>query len=287
MSACSPHVEALIDLAFEEDIGGGDKTTEVSVAVGQQGVATIQAKQTLVLCGQEVSARIFERLDPRSRYSTLVEDGTLVTSGTKVATLSGSLSALLTGERTALNFLQRLSGVATRTHEFVAILKGSEVQLLDTRKTAPGWRELEKYAVRCGGGHNHRIGLFDAVLFKNNHIDIAKKRMAALVAECRTRWGHSVRVQIEVRNKVEIDEALAAEPDALLLDNFSAAELRRVVASIRAQSSGSKIFLEASGGISAENLGEYRIPGLNAVSSGAITHSAKAVDLSMSITLKA
>ena len=275
--AFTPAVDRLIDLALEEDIGTGDITTDHTVAPRAAGRGSIVAKEDLVVAGLDVTRRVFERLDPGIRFDCRCKDGKMIAKGETVVRLTGRLAALLTGERTALNFLQRLSGIATYVHGCVACLEGSSVKLLDTRKTTPGWRQLEKYAVRAGGGTNHRLGLYDAVLIKDNHI-AAAGGITAAVTRIRPHIGPGMTIEVETTNQVEVREAIQAGAHIIMLDNMTPDQIREAVRTVAGRAK-----LEVSGGVTQEHLAMLAATGVDYISSGALTHSARAVDLSMYI----
>jgi nicotinate-nucleotide pyrophosphorylase (carboxylating) len=269
----SPHLDRLIDLALEEDIGPGDVTTQALVPPELQGEAHIRAKAALVVAGLPVAALVFEKLDAKVVFVPAVDDGQEVTPGTVLARLTGPVAAILTGERVALNFLQRLSGIATFTRATAALVTGSKAVLVDTRKTTPGWRALEKYAVRMGGGSNHRLGLYDAVLIKNNHLT-AVGSISEAVRQAKARAHPQLKIEVEVTDLAGLEEALNAGADRILLDNMDDATLRRAV-----ELTGGRAFLEASGGMTKERLPQAAATGVNFISMGALTHSAPAVDI--------
>ncbi len=271
-------VTSLIDAALAEDIGPGDITTDLLIPAAAAGVGTIIAKEELVVAGLDVARRVFARLDSRVRFDPARADGDAVAAGTSVAALRGPLRALLTGERTALNFIQRLSGIATQTRAYVSALGDCRTVLVDTRKTTPGWRYLEKYAVRVGGAKNHRMGLFDGVLIKDNHIAVSGGIQAA-VQRARSGASHLLRIEVEVESLPEVDEALAAGADVIMLDNMDLAAIRAAVARIAGRAT-----VEVSGGVTEEGLAALADAGVDLISSGALTHSARSVDLSMRIT---
>jgi len=266
----------LIDLALAEDVGPGDVTTQATIPEGATGEAVILAKAHGVLAGLPVAAEVFRRVDRGIRFEELAQDGEPVAPGDAVARLSGPLRGILTGERTALNFLSHLSGIATLTAEFVTAVAPYRAVILDTRKTTPGWRSLEKYAVRCGGGRNHRLGLYDMVLIKDNHI-AACGSISEAVRRVRAA-GVKVPIEVEVKDLDELAEALSLEVDRILLDNMDLEELREAV-----RLAGGKVPLEASGGVTLENVAEVAACGVDFISVGAITHSAPALDLSLEI----
>ena len=269
----SPHLDRLIDLALEEDLGPGDVTTQALIPPELQGEAHIRAKQTLVVAGLPVAARVFQKLDGAILFEAQTADGTEVAKGTVLARLTGPVAAILTGERVALNFLQHLSGIATFTHSMVAQLQGSGATLVDTRKTTPGWRALEKYAVRLGGGRNHRFGLYDGVLIKNNHLT-AVGRITQAVRQAKATAQFLLKIEVEVADLTELEEALHAGADRILLDNMDDATLRRAV-----EISRGRALLEASGSMTRERLPQVAATGVNFISMGALTHSAPAADI--------
>lgn len=269
-------VQSLVGLALAEDIGRGDLTTEATVAPAATAVAEIVQKAPGVVCGLPVVALVFAALDGRVRLTPLAEEGSWGDRRT-VARLEGPARALLSGERTALNFLQRLSGIATASRRAAEAVAGSGATVLDTRKTTPGHRVLEKYAVRVGGCHNHRAGLDDGILIKENHIRAAGGITAA-VAAAKRRTSPMGLVEVEVTTLEELDEAIAAGADIVLVDNTGPEGLRAAVA--RADG---RVRLEASGGVTLANVAEVASTGVDYVSLGALTHSAGALDFSLLI----
>jgi nicotinate-nucleotide pyrophosphorylase (carboxylating) len=269
--------DKLIDLALAEDIGPGDITTDNLVDAQVPGHGKIVAKQDLVIAGLDIAKRVFQRLDGGIVFDAAFQDGEFVASGSRVVTLSGRLAALLSAERTALNFLQRLSGIATQVREYVSQLEGASAKLLDTRKTTPGWRVLEKYAVRIGGGTNHRMGLYDAVLIKDNHI-AAAGGIAEAVDRIKAKVSAAVTIEVETTTLEEVRQALDAGAHIIMLDNMDLHQIKAAVdlVSGRAQ-------LEVSGGVTRDQLTALAATGVDLISSGALTHSACAVDLSMKI----
>lgn len=270
-------IDGLIRMALQEDIGSGDRTTGALIAPDQRGCARVIAKQGLVVAGTEPFLRVFQLLDGSIRLGHLVPDGTALEAGACVAELQGTCATLLSGERTALNFLQRLSGIATLTRAYVDRIAACPATVLDTRKTTPGWRVLEKAAVRAGGGRNHRMGLFDAVLIKENHIEAAGGITAAVDRARKACAPHAV-VEVEVRSPDEFREALAAGPDMILLDNMSCDQMRQAV-----RDAGGRVPLEASGNIDLDTIETVAATGIDYISVGALTHSAPAADVSMLI----
>lgn len=272
-----PRTDHLIDLALDEDAGLGDLTSRAIFPAAHRARATIEAGQDLVVCGVEVAARVFTRLDPALRVTVVARDGERVARGAVVLRVAGPTSALLTAERTALNFLQRLSGIATQAGRFADRAKPLGVRIVDTRKTTPGWRALEKHAVRCGGCHNHRSSLGEHVLIKDNHIAAAGS-LARAVALARAAAPHLARIEVEAKTLAEVREALRAAAEVILLDNMSPAQVEAAVAVI-----GGAALIEVSGGVTYETLPQYARPGVDVISIGALTHSAPAADLSLTV----
>ncbi|MFT4050336.1 MAG: carboxylating nicotinate-nucleotide diphosphorylase [Solirubrobacterales bacterium] len=264
----------LVALAIAEDIGSGDITTSLTVDMLEVARATIRQKQPGVFFGHDVAEYVFSEIDPTTEYARVGEEGVWREAG-EIATISGRAAALLTGERVALNFQMHLSGVATAAAKAVRAIEGTGAKILDTRKTTPGMRMLEKAAVAAGGAVNHRIGLYDAILIKENHI-AAAGGIAAAIERCRD--GSDLPLEIEVRNPDEIDQALDAGAKHLLLDNMSDDQLREAVAQV-----DGRAVLEASGGYRADNLRGAAEAGVDFISMGSITHGAPALDLSMVI----
>ncbi len=273
----TPHTRHLIDLALEEDAGWGDVTSRAIFPAKHRSRAVIDAKQDLVVCGLEVAAAVFARVDPALRTKLLVRDGARVKKGVAVLRIDGPTAALLTAERTALNFLQRLSGIATQAHRFAAAVQGTGVRIVDTRKTTPGWRALEKYAVRCGGCFNHRSSLGEHVLIKDNHI-VAAGSLTRAVRLCRATAPHTAKIEVEAGTQAEVREACRAGAEVILLDNMTPAQVRAAVKLIAGRAA-----VEVSGGIRFETLHNYALPGVDVISIGALTHSALAADLSLTI----
>jgi nicotinate-nucleotide pyrophosphorylase (carboxylating) len=266
-----------IQRALAEDIGGGDVTTAATVDPDAQGKASLIAREDLVLAGWPVFRQVFLELDGDIRFQRFFDDGQAVSAGGRVCELSGRLSAILKGERTALNFVQRMSGISTLTRQYVDRTADTGVRILDTRKTAPGLRAFDKYAVRIGGGTNHRFGLYDGVLIKDNHIAAAGS-IGAAVASARRKSPHTLKVETEVEDLAGVEEALQAGADIILLDNMSVDQLREAVKRVNGRA-----MLEASGGVDLESVRAVAETGVDAVSVGALTHSARAVDLSLEI----
>jgi nicotinate-nucleotide pyrophosphorylase (carboxylating) len=272
-------VRSIVRAALLEDVGAGDVTTSLTVGEDTPARGVITCRQEAVVAGLPVARMVFEETCRTIASVSLAEEGGRADAGTKVLELEADARGILTAERTALNFLQRLSGIATLTAEYVRRLSDPAVKVLDTRKTAPLLRPLEKYAVRVGGGHNHRFGLYDGILIKDNHIAAAGGvREAVIRAKKGAQQG--LAVEVEVRNRQEAEEGIAAGADALLLDNMSVDEMREIAAFAR-----EKVVLEASGGINLENVAAVSATGVHLISVGALTHSAPAADMSLSLTL--
>jgi len=274
-------VLAIIQRALEEDIGWGDVTTDNAVPPDQRSRAVLLAKQAGVLCGGRVFAETLALVDGAVTVDLLMPDGATLHPGDIVARIEGPTRALLTAERTALNFVQRLSGIATTTAAFVARLHGLATRLVDTRKTTPGLRVLEKYAVRVGGGHNHRFNLADAVLLKDNHLAALRSRgldLASAVRTMKQRVPHTMRVEVEVTSVEEIDAALAGGADVVLLDNMTTEAMRDAVRRI-----AGRALTECSGTVTLDTVRERAETGVDLISSGALTHSSKALDLSLEL----
>ena len=263
----------LVRRALKEDLGAGDLTTRMTIPEGTRARGEIVAKQQLVVAGLPVAAEVFGMLDPSAQWETLVEDGAEVPRGARLARVTGSAAALLSGERVALNFVQRLSGIATQTRRLKEKLSRLKTQILDTRKTTPGLRALEKYAVREGGGVNHRLRLDDGILIKNNHLRLAGGIRPA-VERARKNRPQGMEIEVEVTSAAELDEAIAAGADRVLLDNMTPSEVRECVAR-----AAGRVRLEVSGGVSAANIREYAETGVDYISVGALTHSAPAADV--------
>ncbi len=267
----------IVARALQEDIGSGDVTTATLFAPTEKARALIRAKEPCVMAGLPVAALVFHMLDRETLFEPKVRDGARVGAGSAIAEIRGSLRAILTGERTALNFLQRLSGVATQTARFVEAVQDFSVQILDTRKTAPGLRILDKYAVQIGGGRNHRLGLYDGVLIKSNHVR-ALGGIAKAIERARSRAPATIKLEVEVRNLEEFQEALRAGADIIMLDNMSLAEMRQAV-----EAAKGRVWLEASGGVTLENVRQIAETGVDFISVGALTHSVQAIDMHLEV----
>lgn len=273
------NLDELIRMALREDIGDGDHSTLACIPSDAEGTAKMVAKQDGVLCGQEVGLRVFQMVDPTLKVALLKQDGDSITKGDVVMTVSGHSGSILSAERTALNFMQRMSGIATETRRMVSMLDGLQTRLLDTRKTTPNMRLLEKYAVACGGGTNHRIGLYDMIMLKDNHIDFAGGIESAID---RTRQylkekNKALKIEIEVRDLDELQRVLDhGGVDRIMLDNFDVPTLREAVRRI-----DHRYETEASGGITDATLRSYAETGVDFISVGALTHHIKSLDLSL------
>ena len=273
----TPRTLHLIDLALEEDAGLGDVTSRAIFPARHRSRAVIDAKQDLVVCGLEIAAQVFQRVDPALKVKLRSRDGDRVKKGAIVLEVAGPTAALLTAERTALNFIQRLSGIATQARRYAAAVEGTGVRVVDTRKTTPGFRALEKYAVRCGGCANHRSSLGEHVLIKDNHIAAAGSLTKA-VQLCRAAAPHTAKIEVEAGTMAQVREACRAGAEVILLDNLTPAQVAAAVAIIAGRAT-----VEVSGGVRFETLREYALPGVDLISIGALTHSAPAADLSLTI----
>jgi nicotinate-nucleotide pyrophosphorylase (carboxylating) len=269
--------DRIIRNALEEDIGAGDLTTDVIVEPGKSEAASVIAREELVLSGIRVFSRVFELLSPDLRFVYSFRDSQIVPAGGEVCRLSGPVSTILTGERTALNFLQRMCGTASLTRKFVEKCAGTSARIVDTRKTAPGLRVFDKYSVRMGGGFNHRFGLYDGILIKDNHIAAAGSITEA-VNRVKQNIPHTLKVEVEVEDLAGLREAIDAGADAVLLDNMEPRLMQKAVGI-----AGGKVLLEASGGIHLGNVGEIAETGVDLISVGALTHSIKAMDISLEL----
>ncbi|MCC8115030.1 MAG: carboxylating nicotinate-nucleotide diphosphorylase [Bacteroidales bacterium] len=273
-------IDQLIDLAFAEDIGDGDHTTLSTIPASEYGAQQLIIKEEGILAGVEIARKVFERFDPDLEMTVFIEDGAHVKPGDVAFVVKGSVRSLLQTERLMLNIMQRMSGIATTTARYQAELKGLKTRVLDTRKTTPGMRLLEKEAVKIGGGCNHRIGLFDMILIKDNHVDFAGgiPQAVASVREYLRRNHKDLKIEQEVRNTEEIDQALEAGVDRIMLDNFTPERTREAVKHIREKNP--TVEIESSGGITLENLRKYGECGVDFISVGALTHSVKGLDMS-------
>ncbi len=270
-------VREIVERALREDVGRGDISTEAVISPAARATGAIQCRSEAVVAGLAVARDVFSVLDSELAFTPEVADGSLVSGATEIARLKGSTSAILTGERTALNFLQRMSGIASQTREIVEAVAPSGVRVVDTRKTAPGLRLLDKYAVRLGGGANHRFGLDDAVLLKDNHLRAAGG-VAAAVARVREQLGHMVVVEVEVTSLQETRTAVEAGVDVIMLDNMDPATMREAVGIVNGAAT-----VEASGGITVETAQQVAETGVDVISVGSLTHSVQAPDISLNL----
>jgi nicotinate-nucleotide pyrophosphorylase (carboxylating) len=286
-----PHITRLIDLAIEEDIGKGDITSNAIIRSNETKEAVFIVKQDGIIAGLDVAKMVFIKFDERIEFVKLKKDGDQCIKGEKVASVKGNYKALLNAERTALNFLQRMSGIATKTNMFVKQLEGlsrkddqrtpfggsQKTKILDTRKTVPGHRILDKYAVKMGGGVNHRMGLYDMVMIKDNHI-ILSGGIKNAVSEIRKKMTEQIKIEVETSSLKEVEEALAANVDIIMLDNMNIEEMKKAVELCKG-----KVLTEASGNISIKNLRDVAETGVDYISVGELTHSVEALDISMKI----
>ena len=270
-------LDRLIDLALAEDIATGDITTNALIAPDTRGRGAIVAKAPMVVAGLMAARRVFKRLDAELRVVEIVAEGQQAAPGDTLMTVAGRMAALLTAERTALNFLQRLCGIATHVRRYVDALPDTGVRLVDTRKTTPGWRALEKYAVRVGGAANHRFNLSDGILIKDNHI-AACGGIAAAVERARRAAPHSLKIEVETETLAEVEAALDAGADIIMLDNMGPEAIRAAVDRV-----AGRALVEISGGVDRDNLETLAACGADIISVGALTHAARAVDISMRI----
>ena len=274
----NPLIDAVIDIAFKEDIGDGDHTTLSCIPHELEGRARLLVKQDGILCGVELAKKIFAKFDPTLKMTQYLHDGDAIKKGDVAFIVEGKTISILQTERLVLNFMQRLSGIATQTHEYVKLLEGTGTKILDTRKTTPGLRLLEKYAVKIGGGENHRIGLYDMILIKDNHIDYAGGVTAAITKtkEYLQAKGKNLKIEVEARTLDEIKEILTFDVDRILIDNFTPEETKTAVALING-----KCKTESSGGITKESIRAYAEAGVDYISVGALTHHISSLDLSL------
>lgn len=270
-------IKELVLRALKEDIGHQDMTTAYLVPANQQSTGKFFAKTAGVVAGIKISQAVFVALEPSINFEIIKNDGDRIEPGDTIALVKGKTAALLSGERLALNFLQRLSGIATKTSDLVAAIKYFKAEVVDTRKTTPGLRVLEKYAVRVGGGRNHRFGLYDGIMIKDNHIKSAGGITKAVIA-LRKKVPHTMKIEVEVENLEQLQEALDAGVDIIMLDNMSIEDMKTAV-----DRTAGKALLEASGGISEQNIIEVAKTGVDFVSTGAITHSVSSLDISFDI----
>ena len=271
-------ISRLIRYALEEDLGSGDATTRATVSPNAPGEAILIARESLILAGMTVFKQTFLEIDATLAFEGRYKDGDIVPEGSTVCRIKGRLAAILTGERTALNFLQRMSGIASLTSQYVDKTRGSQAKILDTRKTAPGLRWFDKYAVRTGGGHNHRFGLFDGILIKDNHIAAAGS-ISKAVSMAKEGSAHTLRVEVEVEDLSGVKEACEAGADIILLDNMTPAAMKEAVQLINGRA-----LVEASGGIDLDTVEKIAGTGVDFISVGALTHSPTAADFSLEIS---
>jgi len=274
-------VEQLVDSALAEDLGSGDVTTEALIPENQEGKAYVRGKSEGVLAGIGVATMVFHRVDPALRVKELVADGGRVHPGDRMAAIEGKVASILRAERAALNFLQRLCGIATETAKYVEAVSGTKALITDTRKTAPGLRILEKYAVRVGGGHNHRQNLGDGVLIKDNHLVALRSRgvgLGEVINKARQHAPHTLKIEVEVESVEQAQEALSAGADIVMLDNMNLEDMRQVV-----ELAQGRAVIEASGGITLDSVRAVADTGVDLISVGALTHSAKALDISLEL----
>ena len=272
-------VDLLIELALTEDLGIGDITTESTILEGQTAIGKIVVESDGVIAGLPIAERVFKQVDPSLQFRASVTDGQSVKGVTSIATVAGRVGAILTAERVALNFLQRLSGTATLTSQFVAAVAEYNVKILDTRKTTAGWRAIQKYAVRLGGGHNHRFGLYDGVLIKDNHI-LASGGVCQAIQRARSAVPHTAKIEVEVETLNQVNQAIEAKADILLLDNMPVDLMKDAVAKI-----AGKAITEASGGITLDQVETIATTGVDLISIVALTHSAMPLDISLDLAI--
>ncbi|MZQ74801.1 MAG: carboxylating nicotinate-nucleotide diphosphorylase [Peptoclostridium sp.] len=273
-------VDRVIKAALEEDINYFDITTDNLIGEQQTSEAIMLAKEDGVICGIGIAARVFDILDETVEFVKLKQDGDIVCKGEIIARIGGSTRAILKGERTALNIMQRLSGIATKTHGFAQRVKDYDVKIVDTRKTTPMLRFMEKYAVRCGGGYNHRYNLSHSVMLKDNHID-ACGGIRQAVEMIRSKIGHTEKIEVEVRNLEEMKEALEARADIIMLDNMGIEEMKAAVELNKAATV--RAVIEASGNVDESNVAVYAATGVDVISVGSLTHSFKSLDISLKL----
>jgi len=281
MHLIEAQIKEVIDRALAEDLGWGDVTTEALMSSNQQSIASIMAKEQGILAGIGVAKKVFHRVDPKLEIDALLEDGAKVDSGSIITRIEGKVSSILKAERVALNFLQRLSGIASETNRYVEAVKGLPVRIIDTRKTTPGLRLLEKHAVRVGGGENHRMNLGDGILIKDNHLAALRShglKLKEIITRVRQNTSLRLKVEVETRTVQEALEATEAEADIVMLDNMSLEDMRRAVKLIHGAA-----LIEASGRISLNKVRSVAETGVDFISVGALTHSARALDISLKL----
>ena len=282
MQPITPETEALIDRALAEDTQGGDVTTDALIPSNLTGEARLVAEEDGVLSGLEAALAVFRRVDPGVETHADLAEGAVLEPGMAIGSVSGLVASILTAERTALNFVRRLSGIATETSKYVREVAGYDVRILDTRKTTPGLRNLEKQAVAAGGGANHRRGLGDGVLIKDNHIEALRGQGMSLgetVGKARANAPHSLKIEVEIEDPNDVEEAISAGADILLLDNMSTTDMSSAV-----KLAGGRVLIEASGRVSLGNVREVASTGVDLISVGALTHSSRALDIGLELT---
>ncbi len=275
----NPLVTQIIEMALNEDVGTGDITTETTIPADKKAYGRFIAKEDMVICGLDVAELVFHTVGKNIEYSKNFNDGDFVKKGEVIATVSGCAGEVLTGERTALNLMQRMTGISTRTKEAVDCVKGTNAKIADTRKTTPGLRVLEKYAVRVGGGTNHRFNLADGILIKDNHIAVSGGITKA-VKNARSKAPHTLKIEVEVENKEMLKEALEAGADIIMLDNMTNEQMKECVEIVNGRA-----MLEASGNMGEKDLRKVAETGVDLISIGALTHTVKAADISLKFTI--
>ncbi len=286
MNISQNRIKKLVATALREDIGKGDITTEACVFQKKNAKAKIIAKQCGIIAGLEIARAVFKKVDNKINFKFSIKDGTKVKKGDVIAELSGHVAHILAGERTALNFLQRLSGIATLTRKYVEKIKPYKTRIFDTRKTTPGLRDIEKYAVSVGGGQNHRMGLYDMVLIKDNHLKIGNKNIKELVQSVRKKIPKNVKIEIEAENFSQVKEALQSEVDIIMLDNMNIQAVKKAVSLIQNSKLKTKKLpeIEVSGDVSLDSVEKIAKCGVDRISVGKLTHSAEAMDISLKIS---
>ena len=282
MQPITPETEALIDRALAEDTQGGDVTTNALIPSDLTGEARLVAEEDGVLSGLEAALAVFRRVDPGVETHADLAEGAVLEPGMAIGSVTGPVASILTAERTALNFVRRLSGIATETSKYVREVAGYDVRILDTRKTTPGLRNLEKQAVAAGGGANHRRGLGDGVLIKDNHIEALRRQgmsLGEIVGKAQANAPHSLKIEVEIEDPTDVEEAISAGADILLLDNMSTTDMSSAV-----KLAGGRVLIEASGRVSLGNVREVASTGVDLISVGALTHSSRALDIGLELT---
>lgn len=274
-----PQLDEIVNRTLLEDLGSGDVTTNATVSESTRAIATAVARGPVVVCGGEVFKRVFEKIEPSAVFTSHVADGQSVEKGKVIWKVEGTARALLLGERSALNLTQRMSGVAQMARRFVDAVAGTTARIVDTRKTTPGLRWLERYAVRCGGAHNHRDNLSSAILIKDNHI-VAAGGISPAIARARAYAPHTTRIEVEVQTLDELNEALSAKADIIMVDNFNLDDMREAVKRAKG-----KAIIEASGGVNLTTVRAIAETGVDVISVGALTHSAPAADIALDLVL--